>query len=133
MMVRTRPRGPLDARGIQQVVRRLKTRVGIAGRCSPHSPRHNFARSYLVDGGDVFSLQRILGHTTLDMVRRYVALADVDLVARHAAASPHHSGTLQSLRRRRHAPCRQHPVTRGLEGRREGWPPDRRAAAVEAA
>ena len=87
MMVRTRPRGPLDARGIQQVVRRLKTRVGIAGRCSPHSPRHNFARSYLVDGGDVFSLQRILGHTTLDMVRRYVELA-----ARHAAASPHHSG-----------------------------------------
>jgi hypothetical protein len=36
----------------------------------------------------VFSLQRILGHTTLDMVKRYVALADVDLVTRHAAASP---------------------------------------------
>jgi len=81
-------RGPLDARGIQQVVRRLKTRIGVGGRLSPHSLRHTFARSYLVNGGDVFSLQRILGHTTLDMVNRYVALADVDLVTRHAAASP---------------------------------------------
>jgi hypothetical protein len=36
----------------------------------------------------VFSLQRILGHTTLDMVKRYVALADVGLVARHRVASP---------------------------------------------
>ncbi len=81
-------RGRLDARGIQQVVRRLKTRIGIVGRLSPHSFRHTFARSYLLNGGDVFSLQRILGHTTLDMVKRYVALADVDLVARNATASP---------------------------------------------
>lgn len=81
-------RGGLDARGIQQVLRRLKTRIGVTGRLSPHSLRHTFARSYLVNGGDVFSLQRILGHTTLDMVKRYVALADVDLVARHATASP---------------------------------------------
>jgi integrase/recombinase XerC len=67
-------RGPLDARGIQQLVRRLKTRIGVTARLSPHSLRHTFARSYLVNGGDVFSLQRILGHTTLDMVKRYVAL-----------------------------------------------------------
>jgi site-specific recombinase XerD len=81
-------RGPLDARGIQQVVRRLKTRIGVVGRLSPHSLRHTFARSYLINGGDVFSLQRILGHTSLDMVKRYVALADVDLVERHRRASP---------------------------------------------
>lgn len=81
-------RGPLDGRGIQQAIRRLKTRIGVSGRLSPHSLRHTFARSYLVNGGDVFSLQRILGHTTLDMVKRYVALADVDLVERHRGASP---------------------------------------------
>ena len=35
----------------------------------------------------MFSLQRILGHTTLDMVRRYVSLSEADLVARHRTAS----------------------------------------------
>jgi site-specific recombinase XerD len=96
-------RGALDWRGMQQVLKRLKSRAGITGRCSPHSLRHTlitgrcsphslrhtFARSYLVNGGDVFSLQRILGHTTLDMVKRYVALAELEIVRRiHAVASP---------------------------------------------
>ncbi len=91
-------RGEISARGLQHMVRRLKGRVGVTGRLSPHSLRHTFARSYLVNGGDVFSLQRILGHTTLDMVKRYVALADVDLVTRHAAASP--ADRLTEARRR---------------------------------
>lgn len=81
-------KGEISPRGLQHMVRRLKGRVGVTGRLSPHSLRHTFARSYLVNGGDVFTLQRILGHTSLDMVKRYVALADVDLVTRHAAASP---------------------------------------------
>jgi len=81
-------KGEISARGLQHMVRRLKGRIGVTGRLSPHSLRHTFARSYLINGGDVFSLQRILGHTSLDMVKRYVALADVDLVARHSAASP---------------------------------------------
>lgn len=80
--------GPLGARGIQQAFRRLKLRAGIPGRCSPHTMRHTFARSYLVNGGDAFSLQRILGHATLDMVKRYVSLADTDLAQRHRVASP---------------------------------------------
>ena len=81
-------RGALDWRGMQQVLKRLKARAGITGRCSPHSLRHTFARSYLVNGGDAFSLQRILGHTTLDMVKRYVSMADADVAAKHRTASP---------------------------------------------
>jgi integrase/recombinase XerC len=81
-------RGEISSRGLQHMLRRLKGRVGVTGRLSPHSLRHTFARSYLVNGGDAFSLQRILGHTTLDMVKGYVALADIDLVTRHASASP---------------------------------------------
>lgn len=85
---RARGGGALGARGVQQVFKRLKARAGIPGRCSPHILRHTFARAYLLNGGDAFSLQRMLGHSTLDMVKRYVALADTDLAARHKAASP---------------------------------------------
>ena len=85
---RARRGGPLGGRGIQQLFRRLKLRAGLSGRCSPHTMRHTFARAYLVNGGDAFSLQRILGHATLDMVKRYVALADTDVSQRHRTASP---------------------------------------------
>jgi integrase/recombinase XerC len=85
---RARGGGALGARGVQQVFKRLKTRAGVPGRCSPHTLRHTFARAYLLNGGDAFSLQRMLGHSTLDMVKRYVALADTDLAARHSLASP---------------------------------------------
>jgi site-specific recombinase XerD len=81
--------GPaLSARGIQLAIARLGRRAAIGTRCSPHTFRHTFARGYLVNGGDVFSLQQILGHATLDMVRRYVSLSEADLVARHRTASP---------------------------------------------
>jgi len=52
--------------------------------------RHTFARSFLQNGGDVFSLQRILGHSpsSLPVTRRYVDLLDDDLRAVHRSASP---------------------------------------------
>jgi integrase/recombinase XerC len=82
--------GPaLTARGIQLAIARLGRRAAVGTRCSPHTFRHTFARGYLVNGGDVFSLQQILGHTTLDMVRRYVYFVSFETVRRlHAAASP---------------------------------------------
>jgi integrase/recombinase XerC len=84
----SRQRRALTPRGVQQAIARLGRRAGVGTRCSPHTFRHTFARGYLVNGGDVFSLQQILGHTTLEMVRRYVSLSEADLVARHRAASP---------------------------------------------
>jgi site-specific recombinase XerC len=80
----------LTAHGIQQVFRRLTRRVSLSVRCSPHVLRHTFARSFLRNGGDVFSLQRILGHSprSLQVTRRYLDLDDDDLRAVHRSVSP---------------------------------------------
>lgn len=81
---------PLPRRTIQQLVRRLAGSAGITDRCSPHVLRHSFARAFLANGGDVFALQRILGHSpaSLQVTRRYVRLLDDDIRAAHRRASP---------------------------------------------
>lgn len=63
--------------------------AGIEGvRCSPHTLRHTGAKRFILAGGDVFTLQKLLGHTSLAMVRRYVELANVDVALQHQRFSP---------------------------------------------
>ena len=57
-------------------------------RCSPHTLRHSFAVSYLRNGGDVFSLQKMLGHSSLDMTRKYAELSQTDVIDKHRMFSP---------------------------------------------
>jgi site-specific recombinase XerD len=62
--------------------------ISLFKRLHPHLCRHTFATRYLIHGGDVFSLQQILGHTTLDMVRKYVQLANAHVAVQHRKFSP---------------------------------------------
>jgi len=74
---------------VQQTLRFLGRRIGIKGvRVSPHTLRHTFAINYVKNGGDAFSLQRILGHSSLDMVKIYVSLADQDVATMYRKFSP---------------------------------------------
>lgn len=83
-------RGPrLTRSGVQQLVHRLGRKARLTGvRCSPHTFRHTFAIWFLRNGGQVFALQALLGHTDLTMTRRYVAIAHADLEEQHRHFSP---------------------------------------------
>jgi integrase/recombinase XerD len=52
-----------------------------------HAFRHTFAVNYLRRGGSVFHLQKVLGHSTLEMTRRYANLVTADLQAVHEQVS----------------------------------------------
>lgn len=65
---------PLTPKGLDDVFARLERRAGIVGvRCSPHTARHTFAVNYLRQGGDVYKLSRLLGHTSVTITERYLA------------------------------------------------------------
>jgi len=85
----SRQGGELTSRHVQIMIKRYGELAGIQGvRVSPHTLRHTCATQYIVNGGDPFSLQQILGHTTLEMVRNYVHLANRDVYDAHRKFSP---------------------------------------------
>ena len=73
---------------LRSSIARYNNRRGVQ-KTSIHSFRHTFARKYLVDcGGNAFTLQRLLGHSTLDMTKHYCAIFDADIVKNYDSFSP---------------------------------------------
>ncbi len=80
---------PLSCAGVQCLIRRLKERAGIDGSGGVHRFRHTFALNFLRIDKNVFNLQYLLGHSELEMVRRYTAtLGMEDALKAHEKASP---------------------------------------------
>jgi site-specific recombinase XerD len=92
---------PLTKDRAEKIMARYGKKAGLKGvRCSPHTLRHTAAVKFLRNGGDVFSLQRMLGHASLEMTRRYCELADTDVKQAHMTASPVDNLDLPAKRRR---------------------------------
>ena len=70
----------MSHRDIDYLVSGLMEKAGITGRyLGVHLMRHSFATNYLLEGGGVVFLQRILGHASIATTMRYVKLAGVDV------------------------------------------------------
>ncbi len=79
--------GPITENTIKLFFSRHKKKTGI-NRLHAHLCRHTFGINYLLNGGDIYSLKEILGHTTLEMVNRYLHFTKAQITARHREFSP---------------------------------------------
>jgi len=77
---------PPDRDELLKIVRRIGDRAGVPG-VHLHRFRHTFAINFLRNGGNVYALQMMLGHTTLSMCRRYLAISQADLQVAQQRAS----------------------------------------------
>jgi integrase/recombinase XerD len=83
-----RGREPLTRSGLLHLIKRLGKRAGIKDEVSVHALRRSFAVQMLKNGANVFSVQAMLGHSTLQQTRKYCALALADSEAQHRQFSP---------------------------------------------
>lgn len=77
----------MDRSKLSEMVKMIGKRAGVPD-VYPHRFRHTFAIQYLRNGGDVYTLQSMLGHSTFNSVRTYLALSQVDTDQVHKRASP---------------------------------------------
>lgn len=68
----------LSGEGLKSAIYRYNSRRGLS-KTSIHLLRHTFAKLWIKNGGDIFRLQKILGHKNMEMVREYVNMFSEDL------------------------------------------------------
>ena len=82
-------KGQLTDWGLQQIVRRNMRNAGFdPPKIGPHTLRHTFGTQYILKGGDVFSLQRIMGHTRIETTMIYVNMSTELVAQQHRKFSP---------------------------------------------
>lgn len=78
---------PVTRECITTLFKRLKKKYNLQ-EFHPHLLRHSFATLFLLNGGDALVLQEILGHTTLEMTKNYVHIANSINIAKNNIYSP---------------------------------------------
>jgi site-specific recombinase XerD len=89
---------PLKPNAVKLLLKRWGKKAGVP-RLHAHLCRHTFATNFLIyNCGDVFRLQQILGHTTLEMVRKYVHYVSAQALMNGRTASPVDQMGIKKLR-----------------------------------
>ncbi len=79
---------PMSAREAQSLMQRLRGALGLSEKATPHALRHSFATHLLQGGGDLRSVQELLGHASLSTTQVYTAIETSQLLKTYQDAHP---------------------------------------------
>jgi integrase/recombinase XerC len=80
--------GPLRARSAQLLMQSLRGALGLPESATPHALRHAFASHLLAHGGDLRSIQALMGHASPSTTQVYLGVEDARLTMAHKLAHP---------------------------------------------